>query len=87
MIFRGEQFTSILRFGKTSENIDPRKFSLSFGKHIIIQKGIVSIKFNEKKLNNYMKNKIIRINLDLNIGLYDKTIWSSDLTKKYIEVI
>ena len=41
---------------------------------------------NEKKLNNYMKRKIIKINLDLNIGICHKTIWSSDLTKKYIEI-
>ena len=76
----------IMAVGKTSENIDPRKFSLSFGKHIILKNGMVSKQFDEKLLNNYMKNKIIRINLDLKLGLYDKTIWSSDLTKNYIEI-
>ena len=76
----------IMAIGKTSENIDPRKFSLSFGKHIILKNGMVSKQFDEKLLNNYMKNKIIRINLDLKLGLYDKTIWSSDLTKNYIEI-
>ena len=40
----------------------------------------------KKKINNYMKNKIIRINLDLKIGSSDKTVWSSDLTKKYIDI-
>ena len=76
----------IMAIGKTSENIDPKKFSLSFGKHMILKNGIVSKQFNEKQLNNYMKTKIIRINLDLKLGLHDKTIWSSDLTKKYIEI-
>ena len=76
----------IMAIGKTSENIDPRKFSLSFGKHIILKNGMVSKQFDENLLNNYMKNKIIRINLDLKLGLYDKTIWSSDLTKNYIEI-
>ena len=33
-----------------------------------------------------MKNKILRINLDLKLGSYDKTVWSSDLTKDYIEI-
>ena len=33
-----------------------------------------------------MKNKILKINLDLKLGSYDKTVWSSDLTKKYIEI-
>ena len=76
----------IMAIGKTSENIDPMKFSLSFGNNFIIKQGMVSKKFNEKKLNNYMKNKIIRINLDLKIGSFDKTIWTSDLTKKYVEI-
>ncbi len=76
----------IMAIGKTSENIDQNKFSLSFGKHIIVKNGVVSKKFDVKQLNNYMKDKIISINLDLNNGSCDKTIWSSDLTKKYIEI-
>lgn len=76
----------IMAIGKTSEKINPSNFFLNIGGHKIIQKGVVSTKFNEKKLNNYMKNKIIRINLNLNIGFYNKTVWSSDLTKKYIDI-
>ena len=38
------------------------------------------------KLTKYMKNKIIRINLDLKLGKYNKTIWSSDLTSNYIKI-
>ena len=76
----------IMAIGKPLEKIDPNKISLSFGEHIIVQNGVISKKFNEKKINNYMKNKIIRINLDLKIGSSDKTVWSSDLTKKYIDI-
>ena len=73
-------------FGKTLEKIDPDKLSLDFGNNIIIKNGKVSKKYDEKKINNYMKNKIIRINLDLRLGSYNKIVWSSDLTKKYITI-
>ena len=76
----------IMAIGKTSEKINPNKLSLKFGKHVIIHNGLVSKKFNEKKLNIYMRNKIIRINLDLKLGSSNKTVWSSDLTSKYIEI-
>ena len=43
-------------------------------------------KINISSLNKYMKNKIIKININLNMGKYKKTVWSSDLTHKYIEI-
>ena len=76
----------IMAIGKTSEKINPNKLTLLIGDYVIIKNGKVSRKFNEKKLYNYMKNNIIKINLNLKIGSYDKTVWSSDLTKKYIEI-
>ncbi len=33
-----------------------------------------------------MKNKIIRINLNLKLGKNNKTVWSSDLTNEYINI-
>ena len=33
-----------------------------------------------------MKNKIIDINLNLCLGKESKTVWSSDLTNRYIEI-
>ena len=76
----------IMAIGKTLEKIDISKLVLNFGTHKIIQNGVISKKFNEKKLNHYMKNKIIKINLNLQLGIYKKTVWSSDLSKKYIEI-
>ena len=76
----------IMAIGKTLEKIEQDQISLKFGKHLIIKNGMVEKKLNEKKLKNYMKNKILKINLDLKLGPYNKTVWSSDLTKKYIEI-
>ena len=43
-------------------------------------------KINIEKLNQYMKKKIIRINLNLNLGRGNKTVLSSDLTNEYIKI-
>ena len=33
-----------------------------------------------------MKNKIIKINVDLGMNKYRKKVWSSDLTHEYINI-
>ena len=76
----------IMAIGKTFSKVDLNKISLSFGKQTIIKNGLVSKKINEKKLKNYMKGKIITINLNLKLGSSSKKVWASDLTKKYIEI-
>ena len=76
----------IMAIGKTSEKIYPNKISLKFGKFIVAEKGKISKRINETSLKKYMKNKIIKINLNLNIGKFSKTVWSSDLTNEYIKL-
>ena len=76
----------IMAIGKTSEKIDINKISLKFGKYIIAEKGKISKKMNNNKLSKYMKNEIVKINLDLQNGKYNKTVWSSDLTNEYIKI-
>ena len=43
-------------------------------------------KLNVSKINKYMKNKIIKINVSLGIGKYDRKVWSSDLTYNYLKI-
>lgn len=76
----------IMAIGKTSANIDQKKIILKFGDLLVAEKGRVSKKLDLIKLNAYMKNKIIKIHVDLKLGKCNKTVWSSDLSKKYIEI-
>jgi glutamate N-acetyltransferase/amino-acid N-acetyltransferase len=76
----------IAAIGKTFEKIDQSKFILKFGNYLVGKNGKASKNLNERKLKTYIKNKIIKINLDLKLGKYNKTVWSSDLTKKYVEI-
>ncbi len=76
----------VMAIGKKQENIKQEKIIIKFGNLIVAKNGMVYKKINISSLNKYMKNKIIKININLNIGKYKKTVWSSDLTHKYIEI-
>ena len=43
-------------------------------------------KINIKKLDIYMRNKVIQINLDLGIGNFKRTVYASDLTHEYVRI-
>ena len=72
----------IMAIGKVGENINQSKIILKIGKFIVAKNGMMSKKIELKKLSKYMKNKIIRINLNLKLGKNNKTVWSSDLTNE-----
>ena len=76
----------VMAIGKKQENIKQEKIIIKFGNLIVAKNGMVYKKINISSLNKYMKNKIIKININLNMGKYKKTVWSSDLTHKYIEI-
>ena len=76
----------IMAIGKTLEKININKISLNIGKNNIINQGIPNKIKSEKNIKKYMKNKIIKINVNLNSGLYNKTVWSSDLTYQYVKI-
>jgi len=76
----------IMAIGKTKTAIDQNKIKLSFGKFIVASNGSKSKSINIKKLDVYMKNKIIEINIHLGLGIYKRTVYSSDLTQEYIAI-
>ena len=76
----------IMAIGKGDSNIIQNKIKLSFGKNLLATNGQKFDKVNLKKLNLYMQNKIIQINVDLGIGKFKRTVYSSDLTKEYIRI-
>ena len=76
----------IMSIGKTEENINQNKIIVLFGNNIVCENGSMSKKINIKKLNNYMKNKSIEINVKLNIGKFSHTVYGNDLTIEYLKI-
>ena len=76
----------IMAIGKADMKILQNKIKIKFAENEVCSNGKISKKFNIKKLDLYMKNKIIEINISLGIGKYERTIYSSDLTYEYIKI-
>ena len=76
----------IMAIGKANVNISLSKLEITFGKIKIIEKGQLSIDYNEIEVAEYMKNEKIDLNINLNVGKKNFSAYTMDLTKKYIEI-
>ncbi|MAH89441.1 MAG: bifunctional ornithine acetyltransferase/N-acetylglutamate synthase [Pelagibacterales bacterium] len=76
----------IMAIGKSKVKLDQSKISLKLGKNIIINKGRLKKKYNEKIISKYLKKNEILIEVNLNNGKNSSRVWTCDLTKKYIEI-
>ena len=76
----------IMAIGKANVNINLSKLEITFGKIKIIEKGELSIDYNEIEVAEYMKNEKIDLNINLNVGKKNFSAYTMDLTKKYIEI-
>ena len=76
----------IMAIGKSKVNVNRNKISIKFGSLKIVEKGKISNSYNENDVAQYMKNEKIDITVDLNQGKKNFTVYTMDLTKKYIDI-
>ena len=76
----------VMAIGKADNKIKQNKITIKFDKFVVAKNGSMYSKININKINKYMKNKIIKINIDLGIGNFSKRVWSTDLTHKYLNI-
>ena len=76
----------IMAIGKANVNINLNKLEITFGKIKIIEKGELSIDYNEMEVAEYMKNEKIDLTINLNMGKKNFSAYTMDFTKKYIEI-
>ena len=76
----------VMAIGKSNVNINLNKLEIKFGAIKIIEKGQLSINYNEIEVAEYMKNETIDLSIDLNMGKKNFSAYTMDLTKKYIEI-
>ena len=76
----------IMAIGKANVNISLSKLEIIFGKIKIIEKGELSIDYNEIEVAEYMKNEKIDLTINLNMGKKNFSAYTMDFTKKYIEI-
>ena len=76
----------VMAIGKANSQVVQNKIKLMFGNYVVANKGHKYEKINLKKLDRYMLNKHIKIKVDLGLGKFQRTVYSSDLTHEYIRI-
>ena len=76
----------VMAIGKSEENIQTSKIQIKFGKYLVAENGKIAKDYNESDLKEYMKWDSIDIEVNLNIGNADYTVYTCDLTHDYIEI-
>ena len=73
-----------MAIGKTQEKIDQEKIKIKFGNILLGNK--TNNKINTSKVDKYMKNKIIEINIHLGLGNASRVVYGNDLNNEYIRI-
>ena len=72
--------------GKTEEAVDRDRLAIYFGPHTAAIEGAPAADYDEAKMSAYMKNAEIDITVNVASGRASATVWTCDLTKRYIEI-
>jgi glutamate N-acetyltransferase/amino-acid N-acetyltransferase len=76
----------VMAVGKAGEEADRDRLSIRFGDILVAERGWVSPDYDETAAAAYMKNAELVIGVDLGIGGGEATVWTCDLTHRYIEI-
>ena len=76
----------IMAIGKSQASIKINKLVIKFGNINVVQDGKLYPSYSEEETTEYMKNSDIEINVSIGTGNKNFTVYTMDLTKKYIEI-
>jgi len=76
----------IMAIGQSKENIAPNNLTIRFGKFTVVENGKQIHNYNEEIVKEYMRWDAIEINIELNMGKSNFTVYTCDFTKDYIDI-
>ena len=76
----------LMGVGKSGEEIDIKKIIIKLGNFIVAEKGKIVENYDEKKLQEYMKEESILITVDLKQGKEEYECYTCDFTHDYIDI-
>jgi len=59
---------------------------VKFGDLAAAQDGLVAPGYDEAKMSAYMKRQDLEVTVDVGMGRAAATVWTCDLTKRYVEI-
>ena len=76
----------VMAVGRSGEKVDQSRLSISIGGIPIAAEGGPVPNYDEAPVAEYMKSREITIAVDLGIGRGKATVWTCDLTHRYIDI-
>jgi glutamate N-acetyltransferase / amino-acid N-acetyltransferase len=76
----------VMAVGKSGEAADRDLLKISFGGHIVAEKGARAPKYNEALATKAVSGREVQIAIDLGIGNGFGRVWTCDLTHGYIDI-
>jgi glutamate N-acetyltransferase/amino-acid N-acetyltransferase len=72
--------------GKSGAKAERDLLTISFGEMVLAEKGWRSPDYDEAAASAYMKGEELVITVDLGLGDATKSVWTCDLTHRYIDI-
>ena len=76
----------VAAIGKSGAEAERDKLRISFGDILVAENGWRAPNYSEEAGAAYMKQQNLVISVDLGLGKAKRTIWTCDLTSRYIEI-
>jgi glutamate N-acetyltransferase/amino-acid N-acetyltransferase len=76
----------VMAVGRADEPVDRDCMSVRFGDLWAAKDGVVSETYDEAAMSAYMKKDELEITVDVGVGRATSTVWTCDLTKRYVEI-
>jgi glutamate N-acetyltransferase/amino-acid N-acetyltransferase len=76
----------LMAVGRADEPVDRDSISVKFGDLWAAHDGLVSPTYDEAKMSAYMKRQELEVSVDVGVGRASSTVWTCDLTKRYVEI-
>jgi glutamate N-acetyltransferase/amino-acid N-acetyltransferase len=76
----------VMAVGKSGAEADRDRLTIRFGDVLVAEKGWVAESYSEAAGATYMKQQELLVQVDLGLGEGAATVWTCDLTQRYIEI-
>lgn len=76
----------VMAVGKSGAEADRDKLVIRFGDILVAENGWVSPSYSEAQAAAYMKGQDLVISVEMGLGEGKSTVWTCDLTHRYIEI-
>ncbi|WBU58399.1 bifunctional glutamate N-acetyltransferase/amino-acid acetyltransferase ArgJ [Paracoccus sediminicola] len=76
----------VMAVGKSGAEADRDRLTIRFGDMVVAENGWRAPGYDEAEASAYMKNDRLVLGVDLGIGEGSRTVWTCDLTHRYIDI-